>query len=253
MKKIRSITIVAITLLVLGGCSLIKSITNEISNFAKLQFKLDNVNNFTLNNVKLSNLSTMSDISATDILALTKAVANKQLPVTFTLNVLASNPNNTTTTTTGTSVNTTTKAATAKAKTTGSNTNTTSTSTSTTNTGTKTTSKGSGLNYDAVIEGLDWILYIDNVKTVSGKVTTPVTVPTGNSSTIIPVNINLDLYEFFGNQGLNNLINLALSIGGVSGSASKLQLKAKPTVKIAGVPISYPSYITVVNTEFRDK
>lgn len=252
MKKIRSITIVAITLLVLGGCSLIKSITNEISNFAKLQFKLDNVNNFTLNNVKLSNLSTMSDISATDILALTKAVANKQLPVTFTLNVLASNPNNTTTST-GTSVNTTTKAATAKAKTTNSNTNTTSTSTSTTNTGTKTTSTGSGLNYDAVIEGLDWILYIDDVKTVSGKVTTPVKVPSGNSSTIIPVNINLDLYEFFGNQGLNNLINLALSIGGVSGSASKLQLKAKPTVKIAGVPISYPSYITVVNTEFRDK
>lgn len=252
MKNIRSITIVAITLLVLGGCSLIKSITNEISNFAKLQFKLDNVNNFTLNNVKLSNLSTMSDISATDILALTKAVSNKQLPVTFTLNVLASNPNNTTTST-GTSVNTTTKAATAKAKTTNSNTNTTSTSTSTTNTGTKTTSTGSGLNYDAVIEGLDWILYIDDVKTVSGKVTTPVKVPSGNSSTIIPVNINLDLYEFFGNQGLNNLINLALSIGGVSGSASKLQLKAKPTVKIAGVPISYPSYITVVNTEFRDK
>lgn len=250
MKNIRSITIVAIALLFLGGCSLIKSITNEISNFAKLQFKLDNVNNFTLNNVKLSNLSTMSDISATDILALTKAVANKQLPVTFTLNVLASNPNNTTTST-GTSVNTTTKAATAKAKTTNSNTNTT--STSTTNTGTKTTSTGSGLNYDAVIEGLDWILYIDDVKTVSGKVTTPVKVPSGNSSTIIPVNINLDLYEFFGNQGLNNLINLALSIGGVSGSASKLQLKAKPTVKIAGVPISYPSYITVVNTEFRDK
>ena len=33
MKNIRSITIVAIALLFLGGCSLIKSITNEISNF----------------------------------------------------------------------------------------------------------------------------------------------------------------------------------------------------------------------------
>jgi len=106
---------------------------------------------------------------------------------------------------------------------------------------------------DAIISNLDWKLYIDNIETVRGTINSPIKVPSGSSSTVIPVKIQLDLFEFFGNKGYDHLINLALAIGGASGSSSRLKIEAKPTVKISGVPIEYNNYITIVNTEFSDK
>ncbi len=218
MKTIKFLTLLSIaTVFILSGCSLFQRFSQEVNNISKLQFKLDQVNNFTLNSVKLSNISKVSDISAMDIMSLTKAISNKYLPVNFTLNVIASNPNKVT--------------------------SRTSTSNDANNTS----------NFDAIIENISWVLYIDNVETVNGIVSTPIKVPNNSSSTIIPVNINLDLYKFFGDKGLENIINMALAIGGVKGSSSRLALKAKPTIKIGGFSIPYPNYITIVNTEFRDK
>ena len=48
-------------------------------------------------------------------------------------------------------------------------------------------------------------------------------------------------------------MNMALAIGGANGSSSRLKLKIKPTVQIAGVSFKYPNYITVVEKEFRSK
>ena len=94
MKTIKFLTLLSIaTVFILSGCSLFQRFSQEVNNISKLQFKLDQVNNFTLNSVKLSNISKVSDISAMDIMSLTKAISNKYLPVNFTLNVIASNPN----------------------------------------------------------------------------------------------------------------------------------------------------------------
>ena len=108
-------------------------------------------------------------------------------------------------------------------------------------------------NLDAVMSNFDWILFIDNNETISGRVNTPVTIPQGGKTETIGVIIGLDLMKFFGNKGYDDIINLAMAIGGVNGSSSRLMLKIKPSISIAGFPISYPNYITVVDKEFRSK
>lgn len=95
------------------------------------------------------------------------------------------------------------------------------------------------------------MLLIDDKETINGKVSTPLTIPSGSQSTTIPVGVGLDLYKFFGDKGYNDIINLALAVGGVNSSAARLKLKMKPTISIAGFPISYPNYITAIDKEFR--
>ena len=106
---------------------------------------------------------------------------------------------------------------------------------------------------DAVMSNFDWILFIDDKETINGRVNTPITIPSGGKTENIAIGIGIDLMKFFGNKGYDDIINLALAIGGVNGSSSRLKLKIKPSVSIAGIPISYPNYITVVDKEFRGK
>ena len=89
-------------------------------------------------------------------------------------------------------------------------------------------------------------------ETINGIINTPIQILTGATSEI-PVQINLDLYKFFSDKGYDDLMNMALAIGGANGSSSRLKLKIKPTVQLAGVSFKYPNYITVVEKEFRSK
>ena len=104
---------------------------------------------------------------------------------------------------------------------------------------------------NATINHLDWNLYIDDVKTINGDISAPVEVPGTGQSTIIPLAMGLDLYEFFGRQGYDKVINLALNLGGIGGSPTRLKLDAHPTVTTPLGPISYPGRLTIVDKEFR--
>ena len=106
---------------------------------------------------------------------------------------------------------------------------------------------------DAVLSNFDWVLLIDDKETINGRVTNPITIPSGGRTETIAVGMGLDLMKFFGNKGYDDIINLAMAVGGVNGSASRLKLRIKPSVSIAGIPISYPNYVTVVDKEFRGK
>ena len=189
----------------LVGCNTI----SNIANFSKLQFKLGKVDNFAVSSVNISRIHNVKDLSVSDGITLANAFANKSFPVSFTLNVIAHNPN---------------------AK------------------NTATAQKTS--NFDAVISNLEWTLLIDNKETINGRVANPINVPSGNQNTIIPITIGLDMFKFFNNKSYTDLINLALAIGGVNGTSANLKLRVKPTVSIAGFPISYPNYITVVDNQF---
>ena len=67
---------------------------------------------------------------------------------------------------------------------------------------------------------------------------------------IIPVDLSLDLMEFFGNRGYEDLLNLAFAIGGVNGSSSKLRLGARVTVETPLGDVEYPNELTIVNASF---
>jgi hypothetical protein len=103
---------------------------------------------------------------------------------------------------------------------------------------------------DATIKSFPWRLEIDQVETISGNIGNPVSVPGTGDVTNIPLTMNLDLIEFFGNKGLNNLLNLALTLGGQEGSSSKITLFATPTVSSALGDIKYPDELKIVEQTF---
>ena len=65
--------------------------------------------------------------------------------------------------------------------------------------------------------------------------------------------MSLDLVKFFKDAGYENIINLALALGGVSGSSARVTLKATPTVDTFLGPITYPGELTIVDKEFRSE
>jgi hypothetical protein len=93
-------------------------------------------------------------------------------------------------------------------------------------------------------------LNIDQKETISGNIGGPVSVPGTGELTNIPLDMNIDLIEFFGNSGLENLINLALSLGGQEGSSSRLTLFATPTVSSPLGDIKYPGELKIVDQSF---
>lgn len=103
----------------------------------------------------------------------------------------------------------------------------------------------------SLIKGLDWRLLIDSKEIISGAIDKTIEIPGVGKSTTIPIPISVDLFELFGNGGYENIMNLALSIGGKSGNSSRLTLKIKPTIDTFLGGISYPGEIDVIDKEFR--
>ncbi len=79
--------------LINNSCQTIQQVSNALANMQRLQFKLDNVNNFSLAGIGLSNKNSVKDFSLTDGFKLTSAFASKSFPAEFVLNVAALNPN----------------------------------------------------------------------------------------------------------------------------------------------------------------
>lgn len=105
-------------------------------------------------------------------------------------------------------------------------------------------------NTNATIDDFPWRLLINDKETISGGLNNPVTVPGTGQITVIPLRMNLDLIKFYQNKGYQDLINLALSIGGNKGSSSNLTIYAQPTVSTSLGPIKYPNELRIVNAQF---
>jgi hypothetical protein len=191
--------------LVQFGCS---AAIDAFTNLQRLQFKLGAVNNFNLAGINIGRIRTISDFSIIDGAKLLSAFTSGKFPASFTLNVLAKNPND------GTG-------------------------------GTKKTS--------AVLKSLAWRLFLDDKETINGNISRNIEIPGVGQETTIPVDISLDLYQFFKDQGYDHIVNLALALGGVSGSSARIKLKATPTVDTFLGPIKYPGEITIVDKEFRSQ
>lgn len=184
------------------GCS---GVMDAIVNIQRLQFKLDKVTGMKVSGVPFSNLSSISNIGFVDAANILANFTQGKLPIEFTLNVLAKNPND---------------------------------------------GEGGTKQTSAVIENLAWRLFIDNNETINGNVGN-ISVPGVGQSTNIPIGMSFDLLKFFKDAGYDNLLNLALALGGKSGSSSRITLKVKPTVSTILGPITYPGEFDVIDKEFR--
>jgi len=103
---------------------------------------------------------------------------------------------------------------------------------------------------DANIKSFPWRLLINDKETVSGNIDQPVFVPGTGEITQIPITISVDLIELFKDKGYEDLINLALTLGGKKGSSSKLTLYASPTITTSLGDIKYPGELKIVDKQF---
>lgn len=103
-------------------------------------------------------------------------------------------------------------------------------------------------NVAATIQQLDWAIDLEGQRDfLQGSVSQAINVPAGGGSTLIPFSINADLLKLISGETKDNLLNLALSIANIGESSSKVSIRVRPTVTIAGQPIS-TGFITLSKT-----
>ena len=103
----------------------------------------------------------------------------------------------------------------------------------------------------STLTGLECRLLIDGQPTVVGNIDQPIEIQGTGQESVIPLRLSLDLLEFFAGKQYDDILNLALAIGGKNRTPARIALDAQPTVSTPVGPITYPGRITIVNTEFR--
>jgi hypothetical protein len=197
----RNLLILLLGTFIISGCAVLKTLTNV----SRLQFKLDNVNSFKVDGISISNKSKISDFGTFEIINLTSKLASGKMPVSFTVNVAAKNPNDGT---------------------------------------------GGHAASDVSLKSFAWDLYLNDKKTISGNIDRPVNVPGVGEATVIPLTVEMDLFQFFGNGGINEILNLALKLGGKESAATNVKLVAQPVLGTMIGDLTYPEPITIVSTTF---
>jgi len=103
----------------------------------------------------------------------------------------------------------------------------------------------------STLTSLECRFLIDDHPTVTGNIDQPIEVPGTGQESVLPIRISIDLLEFFGDKRYEDLIDLALAIGGANRTVTRLALDAQPTVTTPFGPMTYPGRLTIVSKEFR--
>ena len=105
-------------------------------------------------------------------------------------------------------------------------------------------------NASATLTSFAWTLILDNTMTINGDITDPIVIPGTGQQSIIPLKMDLDLAKFFKEKGYESVANLALALGGLNGSPSRVTLRAKPRLRTDFGDITYPGEIDIIDKEF---
>jgi hypothetical protein len=203
MRKKLFLSLIVLFALISFSCT---GIRDAIVNVQRLQFKLGNITNMKVAGVNFTGKNNIKDFNLLDGASILSAFTSGKLNTSFTLNVLAKNPNDGT---------------------------------------------GGTTNTSAVIKSLAWRLFIDDSELINGNVSQGIEVPGVGKETVIPIDMAFDLLSYFKNDNYEKLMNLALALGGKSGSCARVKLGVTPTVDTFLGPITYPGEITVIDKEFK--
>lgn len=110
---------------------------------------------------------------------------------------------------------------------------------------------GGSTKTTSTLTSLESRLLIDGKPTVYGNIDRPIEVPGTGQAATVPVRMSIDLYELFGQRGYEEIIGLALAIGGRRRDISRISLDAQPKVSTPFGEIVYPGRITIIDKEFR--
>lgn len=180
-----------VLLLGIGGCAALQ----QLAALRQVEFALAGVSNGRLAGVDLSRISSRGGLTATDLGRVTLALARKDLPLEFQVDVRAENP--------------------------------------------------SANGITATMPRLSWSLFLDERETISGVLTTPVSLPPGQPVTF-PLPMRLNLVDYFDGSA-QELVDFALAIAGLESNPTRVSLRAVPTIDTRLGPITYPAPITIVS------
>jgi hypothetical protein len=92
---------------------------------------------------------------------------------------------------------------------------------------------------------MDWILVVDSKEVLNGTMNQAVNVPANNGTTTMPLSLSIDLKKIFANQGRDETLGLAFDLAKQGNNTSRLMLRVKPYINIAGAEIAYPGYLNI--------
>ena len=91
---------------------------------------------------------------------------------------------------------------------------------------------------------MDWILMVDSKEVLNGTLNQAINVPASGTS-VVPVNLSVDLKKLFANQGRDETLGLAFDLANQGNNSNRITLRVKPYVNIAGAEIAYPGYLNI--------
>lgn len=97
----------------------------------------------------------------------------------------------------------------------------------------------------AAMNKLAYMAYIDEVEVASGELVKKIEIPANGGVTSIPLRLHTDLLALLENDSRQALINFGLNLADVGDKPTRVSLKVKPVILIAGKEIVYPGYFTV--------
>lgn len=96
----------------------------------------------------------------------------------------------------------------------------------------------------AIMNGLQYIISIDDIQFTTGRVDQTLNVAAGATQTL-PLNIGVDLATLMTNNSKSSIQNIAKNFIGIGDTKSNVKVQIKPTFMIGGTPITSPVYYPV--------
>ena len=97
----------------------------------------------------------------------------------------------------------------------------------------------------ASLHKMEYIAFIDDLQIATGTLTERIEIAASGGTAVIPLGVTANLMDVFKTESLQVLINFVLNLMGSGDQPTRISLKIKPTISIAGKDISSPVYITV--------
>jgi LEA14-like dessication related protein len=196
-KFLRAKAFVAVVMLFIfsavTSCDILQQVEG-MRTLSKCEFRIHTLTDIRLAEVDISGIRQVSDIRAMDVLQLTNAFINNQLPLDFTVNLQVKNPN----------------------------------------------------DQPALLNRLEWQLFVDNTRLLDGVVNERFETPAGETGTL-PLRLSINLAEVLSGENINKALDYAVNLADGQGATTRVMLRLKPSVMVSGQSIIYPGWIDVEN------
>ena len=97
---------------------------------------------------------------------------------------------------------------------------------------------------EAFLNGLQYIVTVDNLQLTSGSINERLNVSAGETKTL-PINLQLDIAQYLKGDSKDTMINIIKNIAGIGTEKSNVSVQIKPSFMIGSTTVNSPVYIPV--------